>query len=123
MSRIKGADTKPEVLLRKALFKMALRGYRKNYKDLPGKPDIVYTRQRVAIFINGCYWHGCEVCGWKPPKHNTGYWVAKINKNRQRDIIKKENLEDIGYTVLIVWEHEINKDLGQVINRVYNVLH
>ena len=123
MSSIKHTNTKPEVLLRKMLFNMGLRGFRKNYKDLPGKPDIVYTKQKVVIFINGCYWHGCEACGWTPPKHNTEYWVNKITKTRQRDIVKKEMLANMGYTVLTVWEHEIKKNIEEVIKKVYDSLH
>lgn len=122
MSSIKSVNSKPELLLRKNLFNMGLRGYRKNYKELPGKPDIVYTKQKLAIFINGCYWHGCEICGWSPPKHNTEFWIDKINKNRQRDIAKKEKLESLGYTVMTVWEHEIKKNIKEVLFKIYNAL-
>jgi DNA mismatch endonuclease, patch repair protein len=122
MSSIKASNTKPEMLLRNMLYNTGNRGYRKNFKDLPGKPDIVYTKQKVAIFINGCYWHGCEQCGWKPPKHNSEYWVNKITKNRQRDIAKKENLERLGFTVITVWEHEIKSDLGKVVQKIQKSL-
>lgn len=118
MSKIKGANTKPEMLLRRALLDVGIRGYRKNFKILPGKPDLVFTRYKIAIFINGCYWHGCNICGWKPPKHNTEYWTNKIEKNRQRDIVKRSELERIGYTVITIWEHEIKKSLSDVTDKI-----
>lgn len=114
MSKIKGQETKPEMLLRKALFSLGARGYRKNYKKLPGKPDIVFTKKKVAIFINGCFWHGCEACGWKPPKHNTAYWSNKIMKNKERDAKKAVTLRELGYEVLVVWDHELKQNLTGV---------
>lgn len=122
MSRIKPTNSKPELLLRKHLFSKGLRGYRKNAKSLPGKPDIVYTKRKVAVFINGCYWHGCEECGWKPPAHNTEYWANKIQKNKQRDKVKIEKLEEIGYKVITIWEHEIKKDIDLVVDKIQKTL-
>jgi len=122
MSHIKGTNTKPEILLRKTLFNNGIRGYRVNYSKLSGKPDIVFTRKKVAIFVNGCYWHGCNVCGWKAPKHNREYWVTKINKTRKRDEDKKEKLEELGYSVIVVWEHELKKDVTSVIDKIIGEL-
>ncbi|WP_343704063.1 very short patch repair endonuclease [Chitinophaga sp.] len=119
MSAIKSKETKPEVQLRKALFSVGLRGYRKNLKELPGKPDIAYTKWKIAIFINGCYWHGCQQCGWKPPKHNTEYWVNKINKNRQRDLQKIDALKSIGYKVITIWEHELKGSMDLVVKKIH----
>jgi DNA mismatch endonuclease Vsr len=123
MSNIKGKNTKPETLLRKLLFKNEIRGYRINHKGLPGKPDITFTKKKVAIFVNGCYWHGCTECGWKAPKHNTTYWVTKIEKNRHRDIIKRKSLETLGYNVITVWEHEIKKDIHLALKRIIQALY
>lgn len=122
MSHIKAKNTKPEMLLRKALFDNGCRGYRVNFSILPGKPDITFTKKKVAIFVHGCYWHGCSKCGWKAPKHNTEYWVNKINKNRQRDNMKKEKLEMIGYHVIIVWEHEIKKNILAIVGTISQIL-
>jgi DNA mismatch endonuclease (patch repair protein) len=122
MSAIKTKETGPEIRLRKALFKAGLRGYRKNMKGLPGKPDIVYTKKRTAIFINGCYWHGCERCGWEPPKHNTEYWANKIDKNRQRDLKKAEQLKAMGYVTVTVWEHEIKEGVDSVVEKLASIL-
>lgn len=122
MSRIKASNTGPELLLRKALFNLGLSGYRINYKKLPGRPDIVYIKRKLAIFINGCYWHGCAVCGWKAPKNNTAFWVNKIERNKARDEEKKMALEALGYKVLTVWEHELKKDLSPVIERIRSLL-
>lgn len=122
MSRIKGKNTRPELLLRKRLYSLGLKGYRIHIKHLPGRPDIVFTKKKVAIFINGCYWHGCEVCGWKPPKHNTEYWINKINKNRSRDLEKVDALSVLGYTIVVIWEHEIKRNIDDVVSRIISIL-
>ena len=122
MSSIKGKNTKPEIALRKHLYESNIRGYRVNYAKLPGKPDIVFTKKKVAIFVNGCYWHGCEVCGWKIPKHNPDYWISKIKKTRLRDEVKKKKLEELGYTVIVVWEHEIKKNFNDIILKIQKTL-
>lgn len=122
MSRIKGSNTGPELLLRKALFNNGLSGYRINYKKLPGRPDIVYIKRRLAIFVHGCYWHGCSVCGWKAPKHNSEFWLSKIRRNKERDEEKKVALEALGYKVITVWEHELKKDLSPVVKQIGQLL-
>lgn len=75
MSSIKQRNTKPELLFRNALYKAGARGYRINYSKLPGKPDIVFTKRRVVVFVHGCFWHGCKVCGGRIPKYNSPYWA------------------------------------------------
>jgi len=122
MSRIKSSNTKPEVAFRKMLSSNGIRGYRINYKKLPGKPDIVFTRKKLAIFINGCYWHGCETCGWKPPKHNTEYWVSKIQKNKIRDADKRAALTLLGYTVIVVWEHDLKTKMDRLAEQMISTL-
>src|SRR4051812_18942030 len=69
MSANKGKDTKPEIFLRKKLWEKGLRGFRKNYKLIPGKPDIVYTKKKIAVFVNGCFWHRCPHCNLSLPKN------------------------------------------------------
>ena len=109
MQHIKSNDTKIEVLLRKALWQKGYR-YRKNYKELPGKPDIVLPKYKTVIFVNGCFWHGHEGCRyfiW--PKNNAEFWKAKISGNIQRDAQCIHLLKDQGWNVLVVWECELKK--------------
>jgi len=92
MSRIKGKDTKPEIVLRKALFASGLRGYRIHRKDLPGRPDIAYFGRRIAIFVHGCFWHRCPHCQLVLPKTNTAFWQSKFEANQARDKKKAQQL-------------------------------
>lgn len=111
MSKIKGTNTKPEVILRKALWAIGLK-YRINVKNLPGKPDILMRKYQLAIFIDGEFWHGYD---WEIKKTkiktNIGFWVPKIERNMQRDRESNEKLIALGFYVLRFWEHEIKKDL------------
>jgi DNA mismatch endonuclease (patch repair protein) len=112
MSCIKGKNTKPEEIVRKYLFSHGFR-YRKNDKRLPGTPDIVLPKYKTVIFINGCFWHGHEGCRYFViPKTNTGFWVNKIETNKQRDIRKISELQALGWKAVVVWECQlkINKD-------------
>ena len=112
MSHIKGANTRPEVSLRKALFAKGLR-YRINEKRLIGKPDIVFPKYRTVIFVHGCYWHGHEGCKFAyVPKSNTSFWIQKIQQNKQRDYLVLEQLKTEGWQVLVVWECEIKTKMG-----------
>ncbi len=96
MSRIKGKNTKPEVLVRKYLYKNGFQ-YRLNYSKLPGKPDIVLPKYKTVIFINGCFWHGHKGCKFfVVPKTRTEWWVEKINGTIERDEIKNKELEKMG---------------------------
>lgn len=122
MSSIKGTGTKLEISLRKALYNSGVRGYRINYKKLPGKPDIAFPNKKIVIFIHGCFWHGCKVCGRRIPNHNSDYWANKINKNIARDENKKAELEKMGYMVIELWEHEIKKELENVVKRMLQLL-
>lgn len=111
MSKIRGKDTKPEIALRKALWAKGIR-YRKNYKKLEGKPDIYISKARLAIFIDGEFWHGHN---WEEKKQkiksNREYWIPKIERNMVRDQDNIQKLEYAGIKVLRFWEHEIKKDL------------
>ena len=109
MSRIKGKNTKPEELVRKYLFSQGFR-YRKNDKRLPGTPDIVLPKYKTVVFVNGCFWHGDEGCKYFVwPQNNAHFWKAKINANIQRDQRKKEELERLGWRVLVIWECGLKK--------------
>lgn len=104
MAAIKGKDTKPEVWLRKELFRRGFR-YRLHRKDLPGKPDIVLPRFNTVIFVNGCFWHCHEGCPYfKLPKSNVDFWIDKLQKNTERDLANRESLLQDNWKVVIVWE-------------------
>lgn len=123
MSRISGKDTKPEELVRKYLFSKGFR-YRKNVRTLPGSPDLVLPKYHTVIFVNGCFWHGhknCKYFVW--PKSNTEFWRKKIEANMERDKRKKSQLEDMGWTVLTVWECELRpKERQTTLERLENTL-
>ena len=107
MSKIRGANTKPEVKLRKALFVKGFR-YSLHNKKLPGKPDIVLTKYKTVIQVNGCFWHGHEGCRYFAiPKTRTKFWISKINGTIERDKINNQKLIDLGWQVITVWECEL----------------
>lgn len=116
MSRIRGKNTGPEMKFRKLLYSRGIRGYRIHY-DLPGKPDVVFVRKHVAIFVDGCFWHKCPIC-FRKPKTRTRFWMKKINKNANRDKKTDQILTELGWTVIRIWEHEIKKDPENTINKV-----
>ncbi len=104
MSRIRGKDTKPEIVLRKLLWSA---GYRYRLKSrLPGKPDIVFPRHKLAVFIDGCFWHGCPKHAVMP-KTNRTFWREKLTRNMQRDREVNVRIREMGWRVVRVWEHEI----------------
>lgn len=112
MSRIRGKDTAPEIDLRKAISGAGLRGYRLHYK-LPGKPDVVFPRRRIAIFIDGCFWHRCPKC-FVVPETNNSFWMEKLANNMNRDRVVDAELKRMGWQVVRIWEHEIpNKGIIQ----------
>lgn len=109
MSRIKGKDTKPELLVRRFLHKQGFR-YRLHVKDLPGKPDIVLPRYKTVIFVNGCFWHGHEGCKYYVvPKTRTEWWRTKINRNVVKDLTSRESLTSNGWKVVEIWECDLKK--------------
>jgi DNA mismatch endonuclease (patch repair protein) len=110
MSRNKGKDTKPELLLRKLLWKNGLRGYRVHPKNIPGKPDVCFVSRKIAIFINGCFWHRCPYCNYQLPKHNRQFWKNKFNRNVIRDEEKIRQLKMSKWKVITIWECELKKN-------------
>lgn len=107
MSRIKGKDTKPEMLVRKFLFSKGFR-YRLHDKRLPGKPDIVLPKYKTVIFINGCFWHGHEGCKYfVVPKTRTEWWVGKIYGNKTNDLLNINSLIEFGWKAIILWECQL----------------
>lgn len=113
MSRIRGKDTKPELLVRSFLFSEGFR-FRKNDRRYAGRPDIVLPKYRTMIFINGCFWHGHEGCRYFTiPKTNTEFWTAKINRNRERDRRDREKLAAMGWNVITIWECQLRSQVRQ----------
>lgn len=107
MSRIRSANTKPEVALRKALHRLGFR-FRLHGRRLPGKPDIVLPKYRTVIFVHGCFWHrheGCKIA--TTPKTNTEFWVEKFSRNSLRDSATAEELKRSGWRVIIAWECDL----------------
>lgn len=122
MSRIKGKNTKPEMLVRKFLFANGYR-YRLNVKTLPGKPDIVLPKYKTVIFINGCFWHGHEGCRYFViPKTRTEWWIEKITGTQKRDREAENQLNALGWKVIVVWECELKKDaLNKTLNQLIKI--
>jgi DNA mismatch endonuclease (patch repair protein) len=106
MRRIRGKNTKPELIVRRALFALGYR-YRLHGDELPGKPDLVFPKQRKVIFVHGCFWHNhsdsrCKIV--RLPKSNSEYWAVKLKKNVARDTLRQSELKKLGWKSLTVWE-------------------
>ena len=118
MSRIRGADTKIEVMVRKYLFANGFR-FRKNDKRYPGKPDVVLPKYKTVIFVNGCFWHqhhGCKNATM--PKTRTDFWKEKLGKNVSNDLKNASLLKEMGWNVITIWECELKKDFEASMERV-----
>lgn len=122
MSANRGKNTRPEIELRRTLWHQGLRGYRLHERGLPGTPDIVYGRYRLAIFVHGCFWHRCPRCKLPLPKSHTAFWKEKFRMNKIRDRRNQRALVDAGWNSLEVWECEIRTDLSKVISRIQCLL-
>jgi len=120
MSRIRCRNTKPEMVLRGMLAREKVRGYKMHYK-LPGNPDIVFVRKKLAVFVDGCFWHKCPRCFSKPATR-TAFWIKKINGNVLRDRKINRTLKKEGWKVLRVWEHETRKNHGRVVSKIRKYL-
>lgn len=124
MASIRSSETKPEMAVRKYLFSKGFR-YRKNDRRLPGKPDIVLSKYKTVVFVNGCFWHmhGCSRS--RLPKSNLDYWIPKIQRNIERDKEEHSELEKLGWNVIVVWECELKKKvfeqrMEQLCNEIRN---
>lgn len=106
MQAVKNKDTKPELVVRRALTALGYR-YRLHRKELPGKPDIAFIGRRKAIFVHGCFWHWHGCPKGKPPKSRHDYWIPKLAQNVERDRTRVEQLEARGWQVLTVWQCEL----------------
>lgn len=119
MSSIHGKNTKPEVIIRKILWSGGER-YRIHNIAVFGKPDITIMKRKLVIFIDGCFWHGCEKC-YKEPKSNISFWRKKIITNKNRRIEVRKELKSSGWNVLEFWEHEINKNPNLVVQKILEI--
>ena len=116
MKSVGSKDTGPELAVRRLLHGMGYR-YRLHRKDLPGRPDIVLGPRRKAIFVHGCFWHGHDCPKGRLPKSRLDYWRPKVDKNRERDRTKEEQLKSLGWNVLTIWQCE-TKDLEALTARL-----
>lgn len=107
MSRIRGKNTQPEIVLRKAIHACGLR-FRLHVRKLPGSPDLVFPKYHAVVFVHGCFWHqhaGCKTA--HVPKSNSAYWSSKFLANEERDRRKARELRDLGWRVAVVWECQV----------------
>ena len=118
MAKIRSENTRPEIMLRKALWAVGLR-FRVHNKKLPGRPDISNQRLKLAVFVDGEFWHGYQ---WQEKKQqiksNRAFWIPKIERNMQRDEEVNWQLRQLGFTVFRFWEREVKKELGACVKRV-----
>jgi DNA mismatch endonuclease (patch repair protein) len=120
MAAIKSADTKPELLLRQALWRAGLRGWRCNWRGPGGRVDVAFTRWKVAVFVDGSFWHG-HPSKWQPDRWK-GYWDEKIKRNIARDERQNATLDGVGWEVVRVWDFEIEQNPAAVAQRLQAVL-
>jgi DNA mismatch endonuclease (patch repair protein) len=114
----KSENTTPELKLRAELRRRGHPGYRVHWRKAPGRPDVCYPGRKVAVFVNGCFWHRCPICRPSSPKTHREYWDAKFDRNVERDREKAEELRKSGWKVVTVWECEIDGDLHATATRV-----
>lgn len=120
MAAVKRRDTAPEIALRKALYAKGIRGWRCDYKKAPGRPDLAWPRRKVAVFVDGAFWHG------HPSRHKPGrsgeYWDKKIEANIARDQLVDRALTEQGWSVMRVWDFEVKKNIEEVVANIAELL-
>lgn len=114
MARVKGKDTSPEMIVRKAIHAAGFR-FRLHRKDLPGKPDIVLSKYKTVVFIHGCFWHGHKCKHFRMPSSNVTYWNEKIERNIRRDAIAMESLISAGWKVYVIWECDLSSGIERLL--------
>lgn len=123
MSAIRGKHNRTtELRLKMALIRRGIQGWKLHAKELPGNPDFYFKNKKLAIFVDGCYWHGCSICG-HVPKTRSEFWEAKIKRNQERDRQKRMVLRKIGILVIRVWEHELKdgSKIDKVISKILKI--
>jgi len=122
MSRIRSKDTKLEILVRQWLFSKGFR-FRKNYRKLPGSPDVVLAKYKTVIFVHGCFWHRHENCkDATTPKTRTEFWMSKFEKNIANDQKAYNHLNELGWNVIVLWQCQLEKDFQTAMQRVHEKL-
>ena len=122
MQAIKGRGNKStELACRMALVRAGISGWGLHPPDIEGNPDIYFESKKVAVFLDGCFWHGCPKCG-HIPKTNSAFWEAKIKRNKQRDRSKRSTLRKQGISVMTLWEHDLKNNLTKCIIKLEKVL-
>lgn len=122
MKAIKGRGNRStELMMRMALVRAGLSGWLMHVALLPGRPDFYFPRQRVAVFVDGCFWHGCPECG-HIPRRNSEFWAAKIRSTRRRDRRHAESLNIMGVEVMRIWEHDLNRCPDTCVQLVCGIL-
>lgn len=117
-----GRGTSPELALRRLLRAAGARGYRVDRRVEGVRPDVVFARERVAVFLHGCFWHRCPTCRYPLPRAHRDFWAAKFRANRRRDRAKRSRLEAAGWRVVEVWEHELRDAPSRILRRVTALL-
>ena len=121
MALVRGKDTKPEIAIRRMIHAMGYR-YRLHRRDLPGKPDLVFPSRRKVIFVNGCFWHQHSCLrGSRIPSSNRDYWLCKLRRNRERDVVNLKRLKALGWSPIVVWECQL-KNLSRVMGKLRDQL-
>ena len=118
MAAVRGRGNKTtELRLRMALVRAGIRDWRVHEKGILGSPDFYFPKRKLAVFVDGCFWHGCPTCGHVPRKHGA-FWKAKIERNRERDRDVRRRLKRSGHHVIRFWEHELARDIDDCIRRI-----
>ncbi|MBP7408145.1 MAG: DNA mismatch endonuclease Vsr [Flavobacteriales bacterium] len=122
MSRIRNMDTAPERAMRALLAAEGIKGYRLNHATTPGRPDIAFVGRKVAVFVHGCFWHGCPHCSPQKPKSNSAWWKHKLGANKARDLRKTQALRTLGWSVTTIWECRLRATPQVQVKRVISAL-
>lgn len=117
MAGIRSGNTKPELTIRKALHRLGFR-YSLHSKKVPGRPDLVFTSRKSAVFVHGCFWHGHDCRFFKMPTTRPEFWLVKINANRKRDVVVAEKLREAGWRQLTIWECSVRGKKPEEVARV-----
>ena len=120
MAKVRGTGNRStEGIVETALRAACIRGWKKHPENVPGKPDFYFSRYRLAIFVDGCFWHACPMCG-RIPKTNAPFWIDKIDQNRRRDNRVRRQLRKLGYHAMRIWEHDAKT--GSWIQRLHRII-
>lgn len=115
-------NTRPEIIMRRALTKAGLKDYKLNWKEIPGAPDVAYPKYKIAIFVHGCFWHRCPYCKSTLPKTHRNFWKRKFELNKERDRLKVRKLKKLGWKVFIIWECQIKKNPIKYVEKIKSTI-